>query len=176
MKTNPDYVRAKKLGLIHPEKSYSEQTFHPRSLLLMNFLADHDSNDYGNYFDWETGGDGDNGSILLSQISAFFDLLNLPRNTHLPPEYGAYAEAKKLKLVQKDRWSVGAHNHPTSVRLAEFIAEVDFNDYGDSFCWKLGGDGDNGQTLCFQMDAFFELLDLQQQYQPKPTITRLSRR
>jgi hypothetical protein len=41
----------------------------------------------------------------------------------------------------------------------EFLAEHDFNDYKDHFCWKLGGDGDNGETLMFQMDSFFELLD-----------------
>jgi hypothetical protein len=31
----------------------------------------------------------------------------------------------------------------------------------DYFCWKTGGDGDNGETLMYQMDAFFELFDLE---------------
>lgn len=37
--------------------------------------------------------------------------------------------------------------------------EHDFNDYDDHFCWKKGGDGDNWETLMYQMDAFFELMD-----------------
>jgi hypothetical protein len=48
-----------------------------------------------------------------------------------------------------------------SERLARFLAEHDLRDYGDYFCWKTGGggDGDNGETLMYQMDAFFEMLD-----------------
>ena len=37
-----------------------------------------------------------------------------------------------------------------------FLMDHDFNDYEDHFCWKKGGDGDNGETLMFQMDPFFE--------------------
>ena len=40
-----------------------------------------------------------------------------------------------------------------------FLSEHDFLDYNDYFCWKVGGDGDNGESLMYQMDAFFELLD-----------------
>ena len=46
-----------------------------------------------------------------------------------------------------------------SERIMAFIMEHDFNDYDDHFCWKKGGDGDNGETLMYQLDAFFELLD-----------------
>jgi hypothetical protein len=35
----------------------------------------------------------------------------------------------------------------------------DFNDYADSFGWKVGGDGDNGETLMYEMDAYFEQKD-----------------
>lgn len=70
-----------------------------------------------------------------------------------------YENAKKLGLTQSDRWSEGKRHHPMSKRLVEFLAEHDFHDYNDYFSWKVGGDGDNGETLAFQMDAFFELLD-----------------
>lgn len=73
-----------------------------------------------------------------------------------------YQKAKQLGLTSKDRFNEGIENHPNSVRLVEFLAEHDFHDYNDYFCWKVGGDGDNGQTLAFQMDAFFELLDAEQ--------------
>lgn len=46
-----------------------------------------------------------------------------------------------------------------SERIVRFLVEHDFHDYGDYFCWKFGGDGDNGETLVYQLDAFFESLD-----------------
>jgi len=70
-----------------------------------------------------------------------------------------YKQAKELGLTCKDRWEKGIDHHPMSLRLMEFLAEHDYEDYGDHFCWKTGGDGDNGETLMFEMDAFFELLD-----------------
>ena len=70
-----------------------------------------------------------------------------------------YSKAKELGLTDIDRWGEGVSHHPMSKRLVAFIAEHDFHDYGDYFCWKYGGDGDNGETLMFEMDAFFEMLD-----------------
>lgn len=59
----------------------------------------------------------------------------------------------------KDRWGDGIPHHPESLKLMEFISEIDFNVYGDYFCWKLGGDGDNGESLMYMMDAYFEEKD-----------------
>ncbi len=70
-----------------------------------------------------------------------------------------YAKAKSLELTDIDRWSEGMDHHPIAQRLIDFLSEHDFKDYGDYFCWKTGGDGDNGETLAYQMDAFFEMLD-----------------
>lgn len=58
-----------------------------------------------------------------------------------------------------DRWGSGINHHPKSLELMKFISEIDFNNYGDYFCWKSGGDGDNGEILMYQMDAFFEAKD-----------------
>jgi len=41
--------------------------------------------------------------------------------------------------------------------LVRFIAKHDLNDYNDYFCWKVGGDG---ETLMYQLDTFFEMLDI----------------
>ena len=67
-------------------------------------------------------------------------------------------DVKKIIKVEKskDRWECGIEHHPKSIELMEFISEIDFHVYGDCFCWKTGGDGDNGETLMYQMDAFFE--------------------
>jgi acyl carrier protein len=70
-----------------------------------------------------------------------------------------YEKASELGLTNVNRWEDGIEHHPSSERLVRFIAEHDFNDYDDYFCWKVGGDGDNGETLMYMMDAFFEMLD-----------------
>ncbi len=74
-----------------------------------------------------------------------------------------YKKAQDLDLVKIDRWGEGRPHHQMSQRIARFISELDFNDYDDYFCWKLGGDGDNGETLMYELDTFFEMLDLEQQ-------------
>ncbi len=75
------------------------------------------------------------------------------------PELTDYEEAKQAGLTDQDRWEEGTEHHPISERLMAFLVEHDFNNYGDHFCWKTGGDGDNGETLMYEMDAFFELIE-----------------
>lgn len=71
-----------------------------------------------------------------------------------------YEKAKELGLTNPGkRWEDGISHHPMSERLMEFLCEHDFNDSSDYFCWKKGGDGDNGEILMYEMDAFFEMLD-----------------
>jgi hypothetical protein len=74
-----------------------------------------------------------------------------------------YQQAQMLGLTTKDRWGEGIDHHPKSIQLMKFIAEHDFRDFGDYFSWSIGGDGDNGESLMYQMDAFFELLDIKNQ-------------
>lgn len=58
-----------------------------------------------------------------------------------------------------ERWEKGIDHHPKSIELFEALAKIDW-DYGDDyFCWKSGGDGDNGETLMYEMDIYFETLD-----------------
>ena len=78
-----------------------------------------------------------------------------------------YEKAKKLKLIRKDRWEEAIPHHKMSERLIRFLAEHDFNDFKDHFCWKFGGDGDNGEILMYQMDVFFELLDKTKKSRPR---------
>lgn len=58
-----------------------------------------------------------------------------------------------------DRWGDGIEHHPKSIELMEFLKEIDWEIYKDHFCWKTGGDGDNGESLMYQMDAYFEAKD-----------------
>jgi hypothetical protein len=70
-----------------------------------------------------------------------------------------YKKACELNLIKIDRWGEGRDHHQMSERIVRFLVEHDFNDYNDYFCWKVGGDGDNGETLMYQLDAFFEMID-----------------
>ena len=70
-----------------------------------------------------------------------------------------YLKAKELGLTDKNRWEDGIPHHPMSERIVRFLAEHDFLDYSDHFCWKVGGDGDNGESLMYELDAFFEMID-----------------
>ena len=77
-----------------------------------------------------------------------------------------YDEAKKLGYTELDRWERGIPHHEESERLMAFIADHDFHDYDDHFCWKIGGDGDNGETLMYIMDAYFEYRQLMNETTP----------
>ncbi len=57
------------------------------------------------------------------------------------------------------RWEDGTDHHPKSVELYNAIATLDFEHGSDSFCFKSGGDGDNGEHLMYLMDIFFEEMD-----------------
>lgn len=51
------------------------------------------------------------------------------------------------------RWVDGDEHDPRSEALYKFISDMDFNHCGDSFCFKKGGDGDNGETLMYILDC-----------------------
>ena len=70
-----------------------------------------------------------------------------------------------MKKVETDigkRWEQGLDHHPKSIELFKILQSVDEKYGGDYFCWKKGGDGDNGETLMYELDIHFELLDAAQ--------------
>lgn len=54
----------------------------------------------------------------------------------------------------KDYGMVKEHE-PDSKKIYAFISELDFNN-GDIFCFKSGGDGDNGECLMDLLDEYFK--------------------
>lgn len=65
-------------------------------------------------------------------------------------------------MVEKDitkRWENGIEHHPKSVEVFEALADIDLKYGNDYFCWKYGGDGDNGEHLMYEMDIYFETKD-----------------
>lgn len=70
---------------------------------------------------------------------------------------------KKVPGVEYDinaRWEQGVPHHHKSVDLYKKLAELDFLFLDDYFCFKSGGDGDNGGFLMYLMDIAFEEQDL----------------
>lgn len=57
------------------------------------------------------------------------------------------------------RWEKGIPHHPNSIKLMKSLADLDFTLGGDYFCFKMGGDGDNGEHLMYLMDVHFERED-----------------
>jgi len=51
----------------------------PRSQKIVKALEKIDFQAFNNYFDWQTGGDGDNGEALMYQLDVYFDLLDKGR-------------------------------------------------------------------------------------------------
>ena len=67
-----------------------------------------------------------------------------------------------MKRVETDitkRWEQGIPHHPKSLELFKAIEENDFKYGSDYFCFKSGGDGDNGEHLMYLMDIYFEKLN-----------------
>ena len=54
------------------------------------------------------------------------------------------------------RWESGTPHHPEAESLAKAIAVLDWEHGGDRFCFKFGGDGDNGEHLTYLLDIYFE--------------------
>lgn len=59
------------------------------------------------------------------------------------------------------RWESGRPHHSISKEIVEAIADLDFKYGGDYFCFKIGGDGDNGEHLMYLLDIYFEQKDLE---------------
>lgn len=69
--------------------------------------------------------------------------------------------------VNTNRWELGIPHNPASEWLVKKIAEIDFNHYHDYFCFKIGGDGDNGETLMYILDDIFDNLDSRNEFLDK---------
>jgi len=66
---------------------------------------------------------------------------------------------KKKELTPSERWEQGKAHDPRSVALYRSIELIDFKEGGDYFCFKSGGDGDNGEHLMYLLDIHFERKD-----------------
>ena len=66
---------------------------------------------------------------------------------------------EKYKGIETDinkRWEEGIEHHPESNVLVDELLNVDLVFGDDFFCFKIGGDGDNGEHLKYLLDIIFE--------------------
>lgn len=68
-----------------------------------------------------------------------------------------YTLSKQLNIASQNE--VRESHHPKAKELMAFLKDIDFHDFNDYFCWKTGGDGDNGEVLLKQLDTFFATKD-----------------
>ena len=64
--------------------------------------------------------------------------------------------------VERDinkRWEAGTDHHPKSKELYKILEIADWKFGGDYFEWESGGDGDNGETLMYALDVYFDCID-----------------
>jgi len=60
-----------------------------------------------------------------------------------------------MKMGMGYRWENGIPHRQESVALYRRIEALDFEN-GDRFCFKSGGDGDNGEHLMYLLDILFD--------------------
>lgn len=65
----------------------------------------------------------------------------------------------KTETNLTERWKAGTPHHKESVSLYKMIEAADWKLNSDYFCFKSGGDGDNGEHLMYLLDVIFEARD-----------------
>lgn len=63
-----------------------------------------------------------------------------------------------ISITMDERWELGVNHHPKTEELINSIMEID-KEWGWPLDMKFGGDGDEGETLAYILDAHFERID-----------------
>jgi len=64
-----------------------------------------------------------------------------------------------ITIPVDERWEKNIPHDSRSEEIYKWLEEYDFKHGSDFFCWKSGGDGDNGEWLMFELDEFFAAKD-----------------
>lgn len=68
-----------------------------------------------------------------------------------------------IDLDINNRWESGTEHHKKSLEIMKQLQSLDLYFNSDYFCWKSGGDGDNGESLMYLLDIIFEAQDAKQE-------------
>jgi hypothetical protein len=89
------------------------------------------------------------------------ELVAFPKRKHRLPLWVPTSKERNRMYegIELERWGKGIPHDPRSEQIVRALVDIDFNAFGDYFCWKVGGDGDNGESLMYELEVYFELLD-----------------
>ncbi len=78
-----------------------------------------------------------------------------------PKVQGLIERCKAHNIIYdvNERWENGVAHHPKAEEIFALLSESDWVFCNDYFCWKSGGDGDNGETLMYSLSIMLELKD-----------------
>ena len=65
-------------------------------------------------------------------------------------------EPEPSRLTVSERMAQGSPHDLRSEKLYASLAKIDFEECSDSFGFKSGGDGDNGEILMYILDVHFD--------------------
>jgi hypothetical protein len=94
---------------------------------------------------------------LLAYVRCY--IINYSGNG-MSDEIKIISEKKKLPAIIQTididtRWEDGIQHDPRSKEIVEWLADYDWKFCDGCFDWKVGGDGDNGETLMYELDEYF---------------------
>jgi hypothetical protein len=72
-------------------------------------------------------------------------------------QYQILGETNKYNINVGNRWSQGIEHHPMSEKIVKSLEAIDYLFTDNYFDWRIGGDGDNGETLMYELDILFDL-------------------
>ena len=87
-----------------------------------------------------------------------------------------YKKVTGVEYNIETRWENGIEHHPKSEKLMERITKIDWLFNNDRFCWKKGGDGDNGEDLMFLLEGNSSAIDAPYLAIPAGRLQEITRR
>lgn len=60
-----------------------------------------------------------------------------------------------------DRWAEGTPHRRDVQKIVKLLSSIDEHFFQNYFDWRIGGDGDNGETLMYELDVVFDLLQFE---------------
>ncbi len=73
----------------------------------------------------------------------------------------------RMFLSGEERWEQDIPHDPRSEKLVRMLADIDEEYNNDTFNFKFGGDGDNGEELLYLFDIYFEVMDFEERNKAK---------
>jgi len=64
-----------------------------------------------------------------------------------------------IETCMNARWENGVEHHPESEKIIRILRDLDGKLLNHTLDISVGGDGDNGETMMYLLDVYFEAQD-----------------